>query len=93
MKIVSATILSCLMFAASASGAYADVNAPLAPGKPAGVRNAQFEDGNGMLVVAGAALVGIAVVLATTGNGVSGTNKVPGSTSTSTSTSTTGTTP
>jgi hypothetical protein len=95
MKAVTASILSLLMV--PASGAFADVTnaGPLAPGKPAGVHNAQFEDGNGMLLVAGAALVGITAALATTGNGVSGVNTSPGaaSTSTSTSTSTTGTTP
>ena len=30
--------------------------APLAPGKPAGVHKAEFEGGNGMLIVAGARL-------------------------------------
>ncbi|HEY2009102.1 MAG TPA: hypothetical protein VGH23_08945 [Rhizomicrobium sp.] len=91
MKIAPATILSSLMFAASITGALADVNsAPLAPGKAAGVHNAQFEGGNAMFIVAGAALVGITVALATAGNGVAG---APNTSSTSTSTSTTGTSP
>lgn len=96
MKIVSATILSCAMFAASASGAFANVNAsPLAAGKPAGVHKAQLLEGdNGIFVLAGAALVGITVGLATAGSGPSatGTGGSGGSTSTSTSTST-GTSP
>ena len=93
MKAVTAAILSLLMV--PASGAFADTTnaAPLAPGKPAGVHNAQFDDGNGMLVVAGVTLAAIGIVLATTGNGTAGVNTSPGSASTSTSTSTTGTTP
>ena len=80
------------MFAASITGALADVNsAPLAPGKPAGVRKAELLEGsNAMFVVAGAALIGITVALATAGNGVPGS---PNTSSTSTSTSTTGTSP
>ena len=42
--------------------------APLPAGKPAGVRQAQLEDGNGMFVVAGAALVGIVIGIATAGD-------------------------
>jgi hypothetical protein len=92
MKVAPATILSSLMFAASITGALADVNsAPLAPGKPAGVRKAELLEGsNAMFVVAGAALIGITVALATAGNGVPGS---PNTSSTSTSTSTTGTSP
>ena len=62
---------------------------PLAAGKPAGLRKAQLEDGNGMFLVAGAALVGITVALATASNDVS----TPVQTSPATSTSTTGTNP
>lgn len=93
MRVIPATILSLLMV--PASGALADTNVPLAPGKPAGVHNAQFEDGNGMFVVAGAALIGITVGLATAGNGPSASATSPGGGggSTSTSTSTTGTSP
>jgi hypothetical protein len=91
MKVVSATILSCLMF--TASSAFADVNTmPLAPGKPAGVHNAQFLDGdNGIFIVAGAALIGITAALASANNGVSANNTGAGSSSSSSST--TGTTP
>jgi hypothetical protein len=93
MKVVSATILSCLMF--TASGAFADVNtAPLAPGKPAGVHDAQFLDGdNGIFIVAGAALVGITAALASAGNGVSANSTGAAGGGSSSSSSTTGTTP
>jgi hypothetical protein len=84
-----ATVLT-LGFLTFTSQAFADVT-PLAPGKPAGVHNAQFEGGTGMLVVAGAALIGITAALASAGNGASTNNTAPGSSSTSTST--TGTTP
>ncbi|HEX4026908.1 MAG TPA: hypothetical protein VHX18_04750 [Rhizomicrobium sp.] len=86
-----ATVLT-LGFLTFTSQAFADVNAaPLAPGKHAGVHNAQFEGSTGMLVVAGAALIGITAALASAGSGTSANNTAPGSTSTSTST--TGTTP
>jgi hypothetical protein len=91
MKSALILTLGMLMVASQAN---ADVTngLPLAPGKPAGVHNAQFERGNGMLIVAGAALVGIAVALATAGSGASANNT--GSTTSSTSTtSTTGTNP
>jgi len=92
MKVVSATILSCLTLAAPVTAAFA--NTPLAPGKPAGVHNAQFMDGDkGIFLVAGAALIGIAVGLATAGDGPSasgtGAGSGGGGGSTSTSTSTT----
>jgi hypothetical protein len=65
------------------------VEPPLAPGKPAGVRHAQMEDGTGMLIVAGGALVGIGIALATADNGAPGT---PGTSPTNPPT-TTGTAP
>jgi hypothetical protein len=84
MKVVSATVFSCLMFTASV--AFADVT-PLTPGKPAGVHNAQFLDGdNGIFIVAGAALIGITAALASASNGPGLPNNT-GSTSTSTGTS------
>ena len=93
MKLATILTLGVLTVASSAVGAFADTGA-LAPGKPAGVRTAQFERGNGMFIVAGAALVGITVALATAGNGVSanGTGSNGGGSSSSSS-STTGTTP
>jgi hypothetical protein len=78
-------------FLTVASEANANVTsaAPLIPGRPAGVRNAQFEGGNGMLIVAGASLIGITVALASAGSGASATTTAP----TTSSTSTTSTTP
>ena len=66
-----------------------DRSGALPAGKPAGLHQAQLEDGNGMLLVAGAALVGITIALATASNNVS----QPTGTSPATSTSTTGTNP
>ena len=67
------------------SNAWAAEPSPLPAGKPAGVHRAQLEGGNGMFVVAGAALIGITVGLATAGNGASQP--------TTTTVSTTGTNP
>ena len=94
MKVACAITLSALMFVAPASGAFADTSsASLAPGKPAGVHKAQLLDGdNGIFLVAGAALIGITVGLATAGNGPSASGTGPGSGGGTTSTST-GTTP
>ncbi|HVW74947.1 MAG TPA: hypothetical protein VHC39_15025 [Rhizomicrobium sp.] len=89
MKFATVLTLGLML---SAPQAFADTaGAPLAPGKPAGVRKAQFWEGsNGIMLVAGAALIGITVGLATADNGVSATGTGSGSgTSTSTSTSTT----
>ena len=91
MKLATVLTLGVLTIASSAVGATADTGT-LTPGRPAGVHTAQFERGTGMYIVAGAALIGITVALATAGNGVSAANNT-GSGSTSTSTSTTGTTP
>ena len=78
--------IAVLTIALSASPVFAADSTPLNPGKPAGVRQADLLDGgNGMFVVAGAALVGIAIALATAGNGPSAAPN--------TSTSTPGTTP
>lgn len=78
MKVACATILSCLMFVTPVRCAFAE--APLAPGKPAGVHKAQLMDGDrGIFLVAGAALIGITVGLATAGNGPSASGTGPGS--------------
>ena len=80
-------VIPVLIVALSASPVFAADSAPLNPGKPAGVRKAELLDGgNGMFVVAGAALVGITIALATASNG-------PAAVNTSPSTSTPGTTP
>jgi len=84
--VVSAALVASLTSALAIESA-----SPLPAGKPAGLRQAQLEDGNGMLLVAGLALTGIAIALATTSNDVSLPSKTsPGS---SASTSTTGTNP
>lgn len=80
-------VIPILIVTLSASPVFAADSAPLNPGKPAGVRQAELLDGgNGMFVVAGAALVGITVALATASNG-------PAAVNTSPATSTPGTTP
>jgi len=68
------TYIFCAALIASSSTAWAIDSsiAPLAAGKPAGVRQAQMlDDGNGMLVVAGAALIGITIALATNNSNAS----------------------
>jgi hypothetical protein len=85
-------ICTALILSASTAWAFDSSATPLAAGKPAGLHQAQLlEDGNGMLLVAGAALVGITIALATASNDVSqASGTSPGSSS---STSTTGTNP
>ncbi len=85
-------ILSASILSLSAAQAV-DQNTPLAVGKPAGLHQAQLEDGNGMFIVAGAALVGITIALATASNdnaqAAGSTGNAPGSSSTSSSSTTT----
>jgi hypothetical protein len=85
--------LGILTLASSALGATADTSAPLAPGRPSGVHTAQFERGTGMYIVAGAALIGITVALASAGNGTSANSTGAAGGGSSSSTSTTGTSP
>ena len=80
-------ILSVLLLSLSSALAV-EQDAPLPAGKAAGLQQAQLEGSTGMLVVAGAALVGITVGLATAGNDAS----QPAATTTSSSTTTTTTT-
>jgi hypothetical protein len=81
-------VIPVLIVTLSASPVLAENSAPLEPGKPAGVRQAELLDGgNGMFVVAGAALVGITIALATAENGPAAAPN------TNPATSTTGTTP
>ena len=90
-----ATVLT-LGFLTIASQAFAEAanDAPLAAGKPAGIRTAQFEGSNGIFIVTGAALIGITVALATAGNGVSANSTgASGGGSSSSSSTTTGTSP
>jgi hypothetical protein len=80
-------LIPVLFVCLSASPVLAESSAPLDAGKPAGVRQAELLDGgNGMFVVAGAALVGITIALATAGDGPSTPNTNP-------ATSTSGTSP
>src|ERR1700748_2959662 len=80
-------VISVLTVALSASPVFAADSAPLNPGKPAGVRQAELLDGgNGMFVVAGAALGGPPIARETAGNGPSTPNTNP-------ATSTSGTSP
>ena len=80
-------ISSALILSLSAAQAV-ESSGPLMSGKPAGVRQAQLEDGNGMFLVAGAALVGITVALATASDDAGVVpNTSPSSTSTTTTTS------
>jgi len=80
-------VIPVLIVTLFASPVLAASSAPLVPGKPAGVRQAELLDGgNGMFVVAGAALVGITIALATAGNGPTTPNTNP-------ATSTSGTSP
>jgi hypothetical protein len=84
--VISSLVVSSALFLSSAWAA--EPAATLPAGKPAGLHRAQLEGSTGMLVVAGAALVGITVGLATAGNDV---GQPPATTTTTTST--TGTNP
>lgn len=77
-------LLAFLIVTLAAPDALAANPPPLAPGKPAGLRQARLEDGTGMIVVAGVALVGVAVALATAGNGSASPNTNPATSTTST---------
>ena len=69
MRIVGAAILASSLLV-STSFAATDSTAPLTPGKPAGVKQAQME-GNTLLLVLGVGVVagGIALVASGSGNG------------------------
>lgn len=82
-SVISPFIVSSAMLLSNAWAA--EPTATLSAGKPAGLRQAQLEGGNGMFVVAGAALIGITIGLATAGSG--------SSQPTTTTISTTGTNP
>ncbi len=84
MKVPFAVVSILILSLSAAQAAQSDV--PLAGGKPAGLHQAQLEGGNGMFLVAGAALVGITVALATAGDSPGVAAQPPGSTSTSTAT-------
>jgi hypothetical protein len=90
MKIFSATVLT-LALITSASASFADVaQAPLAPGKPAGVHAAQYWEGDrGIFVVAGAAAIGIGIALAVSNNSSAASPNNTGSSSVSSTSTTT----
>ena len=78
MRTIGAVLLASSLIASSAFAA-TDVSAPLAPGKPAGVKQAQSMD-NTLLLVLGLGVVAGGIALVASGNG-----------NTSVSTTTTGT--
>jgi hypothetical protein len=76
-------LFSVLAVTFSASQALAADPPPLVPGKPAGVHQAQLqENGTLMVAIAGAALVGIGIALATASDGASGPPPTNSTTST-----------
>jgi hypothetical protein len=85
--VISPLVVSSALFLSSAWAA--EPSATLPAGKPAGLHQAQLEGGTGMFAIAGAALVGITVGLATASNDASQS----AGTTTVTSTTTTGTNP
>jgi hypothetical protein len=76
MRKFSALALGTLLLVSSTLAAGADTVSPLAPGKPAGVKQASLE-GNGLLLVFGVAIVagGIALVASqgNSGNSITST--------------------
>jgi hypothetical protein len=94
MRTIGAVFLASTLIATSAFAA-TDAAAPLAPGKPAGVKQAQERD-NTLLLVLGVGVVAAGIALVASGNGksvVGATNTCTNiactsTTSTSTSTST-----
>jgi hypothetical protein len=86
MKTFSALTLT-LTLGLAAPAALANSFVPLAPGKPAGLHQAQSEDDNRIWIVAGAALVGIGIALAVSDNNSSSpTATAPSTISTTTTT-------
>jgi len=77
MRTIGAVLLASSLIASSA---FADVGAPLAPGKPAGVKQAQATD-NTLLLVLGLGVVAGGIALVASGNG-----KTTGTTTTTTTT-------
>jgi hypothetical protein len=84
MRSFAAVVLATSLLASSA---FAGVNAPLAPGKPAGVKHAQFTDTPTLLVVAGIGIIAAGIALSASGNN----NSITTASTTSAATSTTAT--
>ena len=67
MRVLIASLLATSLCATSVLAA--DAGAPLAPGKPAGVRQAQLEDSTILYIVgAGAVIAGIVLVASNNGS-------------------------
>ncbi len=84
MRTIGAALLACTLVATSAFGATTSV-APLAPGKPAGAKEAANMGPNFAIILLGAGIVIGGIVLAVSNNGGDGVNS-----STTTTTSATG---
>lgn len=84
MRIFGAAILAASLLVTNAFAA-----TTLPAGKPAGVKKAQMEDRNTILIISGIGLAGLGIGLAASQNGGGPTT----STTPATSTSSTGTTP
>jgi hypothetical protein len=78
-------LIPVLIMTMSGAQAFAASPPPLEPGKPAGVHKAQFFDdsGNVMIAIAGGALVGIGIALATAGDDAGGPTSTNATTGTS----------
>ncbi|MES2256291.1 MAG: hypothetical protein V4559_14780 [Pseudomonadota bacterium] len=87
MRIICAAILASSLIVSSAFAA-TNVAAPLAPGKPAGVKQAQAAD-NTLLMVLGLGVVAGGIALVASGGG--NDNPAAGTATTTTTTTTTGT--
>jgi hypothetical protein len=74
MKRYLVPVLTIALFSPAALAANPS---PLEPGKPAGIRQAQLENGTAMVVVAGVALAGIGIALATADNGPEASSTSP----------------
>ena len=66
MRTLVASILSMTLLA---SGAMAESASPLAPGKPAGVRQAQEINKTALIIITGIVVAGVAIGLSTSSNG------------------------
>jgi predicted cobalt transporter CbtA len=84
--IAAASLIVSSTFALAAT----NTSVPLAPGKPAGVKQAQMHD-NAFWWIAGVGVVGLGIALVASGNGNNGV--VPGTSPTTTTTTTTTTAP
>lgn len=68
MRVLIAAAVTAALFATNALAT--DVNAPLAPGKPAGLKQAQNSDDNTIYyVIGGAAVIAGIAILASSNNG------------------------